>query len=90
MVVSDSLNKQAQKLAAAVKQTTTLTGHIERSVGSSVPLYAGPYEVTPIPAAQRLATNGKLMKADVTVREIPYFDVGNPSGGSTVYIGMIE
>ena len=90
MVVTGSLNRQAQKLAAEVKQTTTLTGHVGRSAGSSVPLYAGPYEVTPIPAAQQLATSGKLMKENVTVKEIPYFDVGNPSGGSTVYIGMIE
>ena len=77
-------------MVAEVKQIITLTGRIGYSTGSSTPGYTGPYEVTPMPEAQKLTTNGKLMKADVTVKAIPYFNVGNPSGGSTAYIGMIE
>lgn len=48
--------------------------------------YEGPYEVTPKVEAQTLATAEKLMREDVTVNKIPYYVVGNTSGGDTVYI----
>ena len=48
--------------------------------------YEGPYEVTPKVDAQTLATADKVMLEDVTVNKIPYFAVGNTSGGETVYI----
>lgn len=49
--------------------------------------YEGEYEVTPKVDAQTLATKQKLMQEDVTIKEIPFFNVGNTAGGSTVYIG---
>lgn len=52
-----------------------------------LPVYSGDYGVTPTIDGQTLETAQKLMKDDVTVKAIPYFDVGNTSGGSTVYIG---
>ena len=48
--------------------------------------YEGPYDVTPKVTAQTLPTAKKLMREDVSVRAIPYFDVSNPAGGNTVYI----
>lgn len=48
--------------------------------------YEGPYDVTPKVTAQTLQTAQKLMREDVSVRAIPYFDVSNPAGGNTVYI----
>lgn len=48
--------------------------------------YEGPYDVTPKVTAQTLPTAKKLMRYDVSVREIPYFDVSNPAGGNTIYI----
>ncbi len=48
--------------------------------------YDGDYEVTPRIAAQTLPTAGKLMAQDVTVREIPRYDVSNTSGGTTIFI----
>lgn len=48
--------------------------------------YEGPYDVTPKVTAQTLQTAQKLMREDVSVREIPYFDVSNPAGGNTIYI----
>lgn len=48
--------------------------------------YEGPYEVTPRVEAQTLPTAKKLMREDVSVRAIPYFDVSNPAGGNTIYI----
>ena len=47
--------------------------------------YLGPYEV--IPKAwedQVLATNGKNMTDDVTVFEVPYDEVSNPTGTTVV------
>ena len=52
-----------------------------------VETYEGAYEVTPKVSGQVLPTMSKYMKKDVTVNAIPYFNVGNTSGGSTVYIG---
>ena len=48
--------------------------------------YDGPYDVTPKVTAQTLSTAKKLMRDDVSVRAIPYFDVSNPAGGNTIYI----
>lgn len=52
--------------------------------------YTGSYDVTPMVDAQSLATKDKLLTDDVRVQSIPYYDVGNTSGGSTVYIGTLE
>ncbi len=50
--------------------------------------YDGTYDVTPkTNAAQTLPTTGKLLSDDITVRKIPYYEVGNSSGGTTIYIG---
>lgn len=48
--------------------------------------YSGEYIVIPKPIEQILETKDKHMADDVTVREIPYYEVSNISG-VTVYIG---
>ncbi len=48
--------------------------------------YTGEYEITPKVEAQTMPTAQKLMTDDVKIKSIPYFDVSNASGGSTVYI----
>ena len=50
-------------------------------------MYNGEYMVTPSPEAQVLETAKKIMKDDVTVKKIPFYNVSNTDGGSTVYIG---
>lgn len=60
--------------------------------GETVPIYEGNYEVTPL-AFQRtvLNTEGKKMENNVVVKEIPYYETSNLSGGTTVYIaGQVE
>lgn len=47
--------------------------------------YEGPYVVVPKTVDQILATNDKTMTDDVTVKEIPYAEVGN-TYGTTVTI----
>lgn len=53
---------------------------------SAAPSYEDEYEITPTLHTQTLATNGKLMESDVTVRAIPYFEVSNTANGVTVTI----
>jgi hypothetical protein len=48
--------------------------------------YDGDYEVTPKVDAQTMPTKGMVMEEDVTIKSIPFFDVSNMSGGTTVYI----
>lgn len=56
-------------------------------VYEDVPEYQGEYEVTPRVVEQRMETKDKLLKDDVTIKSIPFFNVSNTSGGNTVYIG---
>lgn len=48
--------------------------------------YDGSYTVTPRSTAQILPTADKIMRNDLTVFKIPYWEVGNLNG-TTVYIG---
>ena len=57
---------------------------VTQYIGGEV--YNGVYSVTPKVSEQKMHTTGKIMLNDVTVHAIPYFDVSNPFGGSTVYI----
>ena len=52
-----------------------------------LPAYTGAYNIDPKFEAQKLATNGKKMRDDVTVEAIEVQRVSNTSGGKTVYIG---
>ena len=48
--------------------------------------YTGDYVVTPLAHEQTvLKTKGKAMTDDVTVLEVPYYEISNPTG-DTVYI----
>ena len=51
-------------------------------------VYKGEYVVTPKrEQGTTLETADKLMKDNVTVKEIPYFVTSNLAGGNTCYIG---
>ena len=57
------------------------------SIESGLPsVYVGPYEATPQVTQQSLPTQGKRMASDVIVHKVPYFEIGNESGGLTVSI----
>ena len=59
---------------------------VTRIPDGDVPVYDGPYEAVPKVTAQTLPTAKKLMRDDVSIRAIPYFDVSNSAGGNTIYI----
>lgn len=72
-------------LSGALQPDTTLRGFL--SVSNTYETYAGPYQVTPkASTSQVLQTSSCLMNEDVTVLEVPYYEVGNTSDGITVYI----
>lgn len=48
--------------------------------------YVGEYTVTPTVEEQIMQTKEKIMRDDVTIQAIPYFEVSNTSDGVTVYI----
>lgn len=69
-----------QSLRVSFKEVQPITEYIGGEP------YDGSYEVTPKVNAQEMQTEGKIMLHDVTIKSIPFYDVSNTSGGSTVYI----
>lgn len=62
--------------------------HYQRIVDrEDVEIYKGEYDITPKTMEQKLKTAQKFLAKDVTVKEIPFFEVMNSEGGDTVYIG---
>lgn len=53
----------------------------------SVDPYEGAYVVIPKITDQTLDTERKLMMQDLLVKQIPFYDVSNAAGGSTIFIG---
>lgn len=92
MRISVQFNQTNQKLAVKFNSN-------EKSFGMSfqalqpitarpeVIYYEGSYEVIPSVDAQTLKTKERFLTKDVQICEIPFFDVSNTSGGTTVYIG---
>lgn len=58
----------------------------ERIIHGEENIYQGEYEVTPKVTEQSLATKQKFMEKDVTIHQIPTFEVSNENG-TTFYIG---
>lgn len=58
------------------------------TIDEPLPNYEGEYQITPKITEQVLETKNKTMLNDVTVFQIPYASVSNPSGGNTVTIGL--
>lgn len=77
----------SQSLSGCVAAEIGLSGSLTTAYTTNAETYDGDYEVTPKAESQELKTKQKYMVDDVTVHAIPYFDVGNNSGGRTVYIG---
>jgi hypothetical protein len=51
------------------------------------PEYTGPTDVTPQVIAQSLATQDTLLKKDISISAIPYYETTNLSGGYTAISG---
>ena len=56
-------------------------------VDGPIPVYPGPYTVTPLDTRQELETDGYRLTDDVTVNPIPYREVPNEYGGTSIVVG---
>lgn len=76
-----------QPLSGDVAEKRKLQGDV--NVGGTIKPedYEGDYSVTPKVDSQVLATKAKYMVDDLVIKEIPFFDTSNTSGGRTIYIG---
>lgn len=82
------------QLDGDIFESTELIGELEEpqdlegtlSIANEVETYNGKYQVIPKVQQQELKTKFKYMIDDVKVVAIPYFEVGNNNGGTTVYI----
>jgi len=83
--VSGSLSG-ASGITGALSGVGTVTGSLSADA-QAAPYYDGEYRVIPALDAQVLPTNGKRMRDDVVVTEIPYYETSNPQGGYTAIIG---
>lgn len=61
--------------------------HFQQVTNTYKNTYEGSYEVIPKVTAQSLPTKEKYLLKDVTIKEIPFFEVSNLEGGQTIYIG---
>lgn len=66
-------------------------GIVHEVTDSGADPYTGEYEVTPLVDKETtLPTANKIMSRDVVVKQVPYFETSNNTGGKTVYIGKVE
>ena len=74
-------------LSGTITSRGTLSATVSKPAFLGGEEYEGAYEVTPKVEAQTMPTKYKLLTDDMTVKAIPFFNVSNTSGGSTVFIG---
>lgn len=75
-------SSEKKHFQAGFSETTVVTEY----VGGEP--YEGEYEITPKLQTQTLPTAQKTMTNNLIIKEIPFSEVGNTSGGTTVCIGM--
>ena len=90
------LLKTDGELTGEIVSTYEITSEITSALAiqgqvSTMPLlhnYEGTYEISPVAELDIiLETSNKILKNDIVVKEIPYFETSNESGGYTVIIG---
>jgi len=72
-------------LSGKLSSNRTLSGNI--SIMKEYDVYNGAYQVVPRAFdAQTLQTAEKLLKEDITVTDVPYWETSNESDGVSAYI----
>lgn len=86
-LIATETNQNAKLTAEIQDNSATLETSDVLVVHDKLPEYAGSYEITPLAyEAQTLETKDKTMTENLTVLEIPLFEVSNEYG-TTVNIG---
>lgn len=81
--------RAAPRLKGKIKKEISLQGKLKYSsyVINDAEIYEGEHIITPKPFQQQeLETKDKILKENIKVKEIPYFETSNIYG-NTVYIG---
>lgn len=69
-------------------EEVSVEDNIEKIYLNNYNYYKGEYDITPLAfQQQKLETKDKILKENVIVKEVPFFEVSNVEG-TTVYIGM--
>ena len=80
-----------KELTAIIKDFPVLNVNIGRiqvnAGGEFIPTYEGDYIVIPSVEPQSLSTKNTKMAQDLGIAAIPYAEVSNTAGGTTVTIG---
>lgn len=77
--------KACASLSGALSCAGGLTGQL--SIVKAHAPYVGDYKVVPKAfETQTLATANKVLKENIVIAEIPYFETSNESDGNTAYI----
>ena len=83
--LSGSIRSKAVLVGKVYSSAPTLTGKV--SVITGYDEFEGAYEITPKVNSQMIETKDKLMYKDLIVGSIPYYEVSNSKGGTTIIIG---
>lgn len=83
--LSGSISAESS-LAGELSCVDSLSGKL--SVTKEYDVYGGEYEIVPKAfEAQVLPTSNRVLKEDVIVKEVPFYETSNDSDGITAYIG---
>lgn len=76
-------------IVGSIKNRAKLTGKVTIStvIGVVPDYYDGPYEVIPSATEQILESSEKTFKSNLVIKPIPYREIENEFGGTTVEIG---
>ena len=75
-----------QSMSGVIKENTLVQYETNINNSSSYPTYTDSYDIIPRIEDQTLNTKNKVLKDDVLVESIPYYQTSNEYG-NTVYIG---
>lgn len=76
----------ANSITGIIKDNGVIKYETNLDYSSSYPSYDGSYDIIPRVDEQTLETKNKVLRDDVLVESIPYYQTSNPYG-NTVYIG---
>ena len=72
-------------IVGSLTSINSIVGGIDLG-GAEYPDYSGEYEITPQVESQTLPTRNKILRENMEVKEIPYYETSNEYG-NTIYIG---
>ena len=87
--ISGNIKADNLKIDGNISPLEKTTGTITYGIGTGLNIqqYEGEYDIIPKAFEDEiLNTKNKRLSKDITVKEIPYYETSNVSGGLTVYI----